>query len=80
MKLTVKTQSGSTYILDSEAMTWERVVAGDGSNYVRTSGGQLTTWPTVVVGRRADLYGPPLDPTKDVRWTSTSEVLSIEES
>lgn len=79
MKIEVKTKTGSVYVLNKEAMTWERKVAGTGSNGVHTVGGPLLEWPIVVIGEGVEMYGPPLDPTKDVRWIYTSDVQSWKE-
>lgn len=79
MKLEVKTKTGSTYILDREAMTWERTVAGAGSNGVRTKGGPLLFWPVIEVGEGVEMFGPPLDTTQDVRLVYTSDVSSWKE-
>lgn len=79
MKYEVKTKTGSTYILDNITMTWDRVVAGKGSNQVRTAGGPLLEWPIITVGEGIEMYGPPLTEGADVRCIYTSDVQSWKE-
>lgn len=84
MKIAVKTQSGSTYVLNQKNMTWERArdkpYEGlyDGfQDHVRTQGGSLISWPTIVVGKPMDILGPPLTLDTTVRLISTTPVTEI---
>lgn len=79
MKIKVKTKTGSVYLLDKTQMTWERVVSTEKSGPIRTDGGPLTVWPIVVVGEGVEMYGPPIDSTKDCRLVHTSDVQSWQE-
>jgi hypothetical protein len=80
--LTVKTQTGSTYVLRQKGMTWERVVQPriQGSQPLRTLSGTLNQWPDVRLGQGMLLYGPPLDTAKDYREIYTSDVMEISET
>jgi len=79
MRIEVKTKTGSVYILNKDAMTWERVVSSSKSGKIRTAGGPLLEWPIIVVGEGVEMYGPPIDPTKSLRWVYTSDVQSWRE-
>lgn len=77
MRITFTTRSGSKYVIDKTAMTWERQKAGVGSIYVRTQGGTLLEWPVVIVGSPVEMIGPPLeDPLADIRYILTTPVLT----
>lgn len=71
MKVQFTTESGSTYILDSEAMTWSRL---DGVTKIRTTGGKFLGWPEVKVGKPVNIVGPALTPGADCRLITTSPV------
>lgn len=79
MRITFTTRSGSKYVIDKTAMTWERQAAGEGSVYVRTQGGTLLQWPTVIVGSPVEIIGPPLDPAADIRFILTTPIVSVVE-
>lgn len=84
MIVTVKTETGSTYVLRDDTpdgLTWERVVnpTEQHPNFpLRTQGGLLDEWPSIMVGCRLDMYGPPLNPAAEGRLVSTSPVVSFE--
>lgn len=79
MKIQFTTESGSTYIIDNEAMTWERVIPGPGSVNVRTKGGPLYLSPSAVIGYPCIIVGPPLTEGADFRYIQTTPVTSITE-
>lgn len=73
------TESGSTYIIDTTEMTWERPVAGKDSNDVRTEKGEIWAPPQfIAVGKPITIFGPPIDEEKDYRKITTSPVVSWE--
>ena len=79
-ELRVKTESGSTYILNQVQMTWdrERNVPDLASPYpVRTKGGTLMEFPKVVVGQPLRLFGPSLTPGGAFRMIETSPVVEV---
>lgn len=84
MIVTVKTETGSTYVLRDDTpagLTWERVVNPVEQHPdfpLRTQGGPLDGWPSITVGERMALCGPPLNPAATVRLIYTSVVLSFE--
>jgi hypothetical protein len=79
MKVEVKTKTGSVYILDQSAMSWERVVKSKQSGRIRTDGGQLTEWPIITLGEGVEMYGPPINPAATGRLVYTSDVQSWKE-
>lgn len=81
MRITFTTHSGSKYVIDKTAMTWERQKAGEGSDYVRTQSGTLLQWPVVTVGSPVYMIGPPLDPVANIRFVLTTPVITrVEEA
>lgn len=56
MKVLVLTQSGAVYILDKEAMTWERT--GVSGYELRSRSGTLLEWPTIKIGSCLELWCP----------------------
>lgn len=50
MRVRVNTASGSMYILDSIAMTWERVNKVPIKYYEGTNEGKLVIWPSITIG------------------------------
>lgn len=86
MKVMVKTESGSTYLLDDERMTWSRLRERPYEGFyegwkdtVRTQEGPLNAWPSIMVGEPLNLIGPPLSEGTNVRLISTSPVVEISE-
>lgn len=83
MIIQVKTQSGSTYLLNKDATTWERTVNPPADKIsafpLRTQGGPIDEWPEITVGRGLQLYGPPITPGMAGRLVYTSDVVSFEE-
>ena len=80
-ELRVKTESGSTYILNQVQMTWDRErKAPDLSMFpMRTKGGTLMEFPKVVVGQPLRMFGPSLTPGGAFRMIETSLVVGFEE-
>lgn len=76
MKYLVDTKN-SSYILDDEAMTWERAKTSERSGYVRTDGGQLTSFPEIKIGESLILLGPPFVENAVARIVMTSLVERI---
>ena len=74
MKLKVTTQSGSTYLLDKETMTWKRE---NPDTKIRTEEGTLLAWPDPKKGKGMNLFCPGL--LFGTRLIYTSDVTSIEE-
>ena len=77
MKLQIRTMTGSTYILDKDQMTWERVFTALLSGPLRTVSGKLTVWPVIKLGESMDMECPPFVEGAILRLVSTSEVMSI---
>lgn len=64
-KITIKTRN-SVYLLDKEAMTWERVITSAHSGNIPNEKAPLLQLPRIVVGERValpDVDGLPI-------WTS----------
>lgn len=81
-KITINTESGSTYVLDMEAETWKRTKRGDllpaSPTPLRTISGTFYELRDIGVGQRGYIVGPGLE--FGARWIHTSKILSIEES
>lgn len=67
----------STYVLDEEEMTWERICVSQDSGALRTDGGELTKWPEIKVGESLILLGPPIAEHADGRIVFTSTVKKV---
>lgn len=76
--LKIKTQSGSTYLIDVENMTWERTEHAPESKYVRTGGGKLWSMPHIQKEHPMVLLGPPIDGDMDIRVITTTPVVEID--
>ena len=75
----VRTESGSLYILDRQNMRWERVRAGEGSTFVRTSGGDLLEFPSIALGLPLMMFGLSLTPGGIMRLIFTTPVVEVTE-
>jgi len=76
MRTKFKTETGSIYLVDTDAMTWERL-SNTGVSPIRTETGPLTEVPELVVGRSAELIGPPFVPNAVARAIITSRIVEI---
>jgi hypothetical protein len=73
-----KTESGSLYELDEEAMTWSRLTHSAESVAVRTKSGPMLKWPEVKIGRECRILGPSLSFVGGIRLIETTPVVSVE--
>jgi hypothetical protein len=71
----VKTQSGSTYRIDIEAGTWERLDHHPDSHFLRTESGTFESIGDVVIGRSMVLIGPSLTDPAAKRVIETTPVV-----
>lgn len=78
MKLKITTQSGSVYIIDPTAKTWERVHATALSGTIRTTGGVFEEMYPITVGNGLLMFCPPLEMNGPPRMIYTSNVTEIE--
>lgn len=78
MKVRFTTKTGSTYELDTEAMTWKRLDKTVKSGTIRNEGGQLVEWPTVQVGSSVRMFDTAVRPGYAQHAVETSEVMSVE--
>lgn len=67
----------STYVLDDEEMTWERIKTSEDSGPLRTDGGELTAWPQIRIGEPLALLGPPIADHASARVIYTTAVTKI---
>lgn len=78
MRVRVNTASGSMYVLDSDAMTWERVNKKDIRGYEGIHGGKLVVWPSITAGESMQF----LDENPSFRFKAcpiyTTQVVRIE--
>lgn len=81
MQKLVKTRTGSNYIIDTVAKTWQRATKTDGSGKIRSEQGTYNHLACLMVGREMVLECPPFDAAvRDVpRVLITSTVLEITE-
>lgn len=77
MKLTFKTETGSTYELDKIAMTWKRADKSVDSGKIRQEGGSLTEWPEVRIGYPVHLFDTAILPGHVAHAVRTSLVVHI---
>lgn len=80
--LKVQTWSGSTYLIDKKNKTWERVKTPELVNPLiplRTLDGNYNHIGEIEVGKPINIFAAPIDPTKDFRMITTSQVLKVEE-
>lgn len=77
----VTTESGSVYLIDLVAKTWERVEASTESGKIRTNKGSIqNTNPLVIkVGQRIEILTDKINPAAQYRLLATSIVTSIED-
>jgi hypothetical protein len=77
----VTTESGSVYLIDLVAKTWERVETSIESGKIRTNKGSIqNTHPlTIKVGKRIEILTDKINEWADYRLLATSPVLSIED-
>lgn len=80
MKMTLNTESGSIYVLDTVAHTWERIKKGEllplSPVPLRTTSGTYYALEDIEVGKRGTIHGPGLE--FGARWIHTSMITSIE--
>jgi hypothetical protein len=77
MRTKFQTETGSVYIVDADAMAWERLSTGPESGHVRTKVGALTHVPAIIVGESVALMGPPFVEGAVARAIITSRVVEI---
>lgn len=77
----ITTESGSVYLIDLVAKTWERVEASAESGKIRTNKGSIqNTSPLIIqVGQRIEILTDRINPDADYRLLATSIVKSIED-
>jgi hypothetical protein len=81
MRYKITTRSGSRYIIDTEAKTWERTLPDDHCyiNMVRTTNGTYTEIQGLKVGSHLQMIGPPYDKAFDARYIQTTTITALEE-
>jgi hypothetical protein len=77
----VTTESGSVYLIDFEAKTWERVSSSPESGKIRTNSGtiQNTNPLKIEVGRPIEILTDRINPLAHYRLLATSIVMAIED-
>lgn len=79
MVLTVTTESGSVYVIDTVAQTWERKTKGHllppSPFPLRTTSGTYLHIEDIEVGKRATIYGVGLE--LGTRFIHTSKIVDI---
>jgi hypothetical protein len=77
--ITVKTKTGSTYLIDPVNVQWQRVEVGENSTHtVRSAGGKLYFLPRLEVGEKLTMVCPPMKQGSDTRVIKTSEIAEID--
>jgi len=77
VRVKVKTQSGSEYVLDYTAKTWERLSHAPESNQLRTEFGTFEHVERLEVGKGVLMLMEPLTPGATGRMVYTSDVTEI---
>jgi hypothetical protein len=72
-----RTETGSVYTVDNEALLWRRLVRSPRSGVLRTESGRLTAPATPVLGEMTLLVGPPFAPGLGPRLVITTRVTAI---
>lgn len=75
----VTTKSGTRYLIDLEAKTWERLSATDRSGPLRTESGKIVYIEGPVIGESMIIVGPPLNGSSLGQVIFTSLVVGVEE-
>lgn len=78
MKVRIHTESGSTYVLDKDAMTWQKRRWDYSVHRCQVEEGQLYAWPDIALDRPLIMISQP-DEFGSKRYTRTTLVTSIEE-
>lgn len=73
------TKSGSLYELNSEQMTWRRVLKTEKSGRTRKSNGRLIHWPVIEKGKSVLMFDDDVKPGALAHCVVTSVVVVIEE-
>jgi hypothetical protein len=80
VKLRVEVETGSVYVLDKEAMTWEQQYRVNPSTVLCEESAALLAWPErIEKGWPLLLLSPKLQPFGEDRLVITSDVVRIEE-
>lgn len=77
MRYLVKTQN-SSYVIDTIAKMWMRVLAGPNSGPIRGVSGNYNDISDVQVGKGLQMVCPPFRPAGPPRFIATSIVESID--
>ena len=77
MRLRITTETGSTYLLDSTTMRWERIPT-ERSGKIRTESGEIRSWPVVEIGAPLVVMTNPVEEGVEGRYIRTSPVTTIE--
>lgn len=81
MKQRVTTQTGSVYVIDTEAKTWHRMQSTENSGTLRTHEGTFNTLEPLEVGKGLTMYMdtlPTSAPGTLQRLVYTSDIVNIE--
>lgn len=75
------TETGSIYIINTEAKTWhkERMPLFEGMMPLRSQSGIFTGISQIEVGKPINMTGKPLDKRATFRLITTSHVVKLEE-
>lgn len=79
MVIEFKTVTGSTYRIDTEAMTWNREVKAPASGKIRQEGGILLSIPVLKLGQGAMLHDSKVLSGHIAHFVYTSDVIKITE-
>lgn len=79
MTTTIRTETGSIYVLDEQAKTWERIASTSESGFLRGGGkGTYNELFGAEVGQRLQLFMDPITPGTTMRVVVTSEICFVE--
>jgi hypothetical protein len=77
MPIRFRTETGSVYLVDNDAMRWQRLRTTLASGVLRSEGGPLSAPVVVEVGQAVVLLGPPFAPGLGPRVVITTAVTAV---
>jgi hypothetical protein len=77
MKIRFRTESNSLYLIDTDAMTWERTHTTEKSGRIRSETGKLLAQPEITIGEPAFLEDASVLPGHATHHVMTSRVMEV---
>jgi hypothetical protein len=77
MRWRFRTENGTIYEVDKQAMGWRRISSTPDSGFTRHDGGRLVQWPELEAGARAELFDDDILPGHIMHCVLTSKIVAI---